>query len=130
MSRFEVIATLSLRDTETGEAVELINNTYHMDDKKLDQSSPLDTYVADIKKVVDLDHSNGHVYNYSSFTRFVECFYTVMEEITPEPPVTENLDVLFQKYEVELAEMESRLQPKDGWVKGGEEETIRPKYLN
>ena len=129
MSRFEVQGRLVLKDTQTGEVVEIVNDTYHMnDDKLLGEATILDTFVKDVQKAIDADTVRGAVYNYTSFVKFVDNFHYVMEEVTT-PPV-QTLEEVFGEYEAGLDEIAASLRPSvDDWTKAFAE-VEPPKYLN
>lgn len=96
MSRFEVECKFVVKDTETGTRAELVNNTFHVNDKLINLNE-MDSYVERLNEGIKSDKKP---INYSRFTKFVENFYSVIEETDPEP--VETLDYFFNECEANL----------------------------
>ena len=78
-SRFEVATKIVLRDTKTGDTVDISNKTYHLVDERMDQSV-VDTFVKDIKAGQDIDERDGYFEDFSKVMQYVSLLAILIKE--------------------------------------------------
>jgi hypothetical protein len=106
MSRFELACKLTLRDTETGEEVSLIDDDFHIEDEKVKDYDLKDTIVEDFKTILDANKKEGLKSNYSDFTIFVNNFHRIVEEVDePTEQVPQLVEEFMESCEDHLAKL-------------------------